>query len=55
MQQFKGRGKGMMMIEQSIQACRERSDDMLGAGDRKKKKGVGAMDCGSKGWMELGS
>lgn len=44
----------MMMIEQGIEACRERSDDMLGAGDR-KKKGGGAMDCGSKGWMELGS
>lgn len=40
----------MMMIEQSIQACRERSDDMLGAGDRKKRGGEQWIVVAKGGW-----
>lgn len=42
-----------MMIKQGIQACMERSHDILGAGDRTKVGG--AMDDISKWWMVLGS
>lgn len=37
MQQFKRKGRDtLIMIEPDIQACRKRSGDMLGAGDRRK-------------------